>query len=334
MKSQQTEEIMEKTKKFNKKKILSLIKAVFLIAVLYFIVVYFVKNIDEIKNQDLHINWLVFSISMLFYFIYKYTLASLWHYITKLNNASIPYDKAVTAYLYSILGKYIPGKVFMLAARLVYYKEEDAPLGKVTICFFFENICTLLGAAMLFIVSLFFFPNDVMKDYWYITVGLMVAFFICIHPKILNFFLGILEKIFKKSNLKVNMSYGQMIKIVLLFVGNWLIVGVGFYMLVYSIYPVPLSESLFVAGIFAISAIIGILAIFAPSGIGVREGIMIYCLNLILPPDKQVLSVVIAAISRLWVTIPELVLILGAFVYSKIKKYSRIKVEKNAPPVE
>ena len=134
----------------------------FLLLVAVFLVRYFYKNYDSYKNLDVEINWLVFTGAVLFYFLYKVTLASLWHYITKLNHCSIKYFKAITAYLYSILGKYIPGKVFMLLARVPAYEEGGAPIRKVTVCFFLENICTLLGAAFLFLVSLFFFPNDLL----------------------------------------------------------------------------------------------------------------------------------------------------------------------------
>ena len=141
-------------KKPDKKKILKALKILFGVLVVVFLAWYFWKNWDEFSDKIMNVDMGIFIFSMLFYFLYKITLASLWHYITKLNGCAIKYEKAVTSYLYSILGKYIPGKVFMLAARLTYYKEEDAPLSKVTVCFFIENVCTLLGAAMLFIVSL------------------------------------------------------------------------------------------------------------------------------------------------------------------------------------
>lgn len=89
----------------------------------------------------------------------------------------------------------------------------------------------------------------------------------CIHPKIINFFLRILGKLFKKD-LEIPMKYSQMLKVVLLFIGNWLIVGVGFFILTKSIYPaVEYSELLFCAGIWGVSAIMGILAIFARPGL-------------------------------------------------------------------
>lgn len=307
-------------KKINKDKLLKALKIVFGVLVVIFLAWYFWKNWDEFSEKIMNVNIGIFIVSMLFYFVYKITLASLWHYITKINGCSIKYEKAVTSYLYSILGKYIPGKVFMLAARLTYYKEEEAPLSKVTVCFFIENVCTLLGAAMLFIVSLFFFPNELLENYKWLTLLLIAAFFVCIHPKIINFVLRLIGKIFKK-NLEIPMKYSQMLKVVLLFIGNWLIVGFGFFILTKSIYPAAeWSQMLYCAGIWGVSAIMGILAIFAPSGLGVREGIIVAGLMLIMPQSD---AMVISVVSRLWQTIPELLLVIIAFVYSRIRRLSK-----------
>ena len=305
--------------KINKDKLLKALKIIFGVLVVVFLAWYFRKNWDEFSEKIMSVNIGIFIVSMLFYFVYKITLASLWHYITKINGCSIRYEKAVTSYLYSILGKYIPGKVFMLAARLTYYKEEEAQLSKVTVCFFIENVCTLLGAAMLFIVSLFFFPNELLENYKWLTLLLIAAFFVCIHPKIINFVLRLIGKIFKK-NLAIPMKYSQMLKVVLLFIGNWLIVGFGFFILTKSIYPAAeWSQMLYCAGIWGVSAIMGILAIFAPSGLGVREGIIVAGLMLIMPQSD---AMVISVVSRLWQTIPELLLVAMAFVYSRIRRLS------------
>ena len=182
------------------------------------------------------------------------------------------------------------------------------------ICFLLENVCTLLGAAFLFLISLLFFPNELLADYKWAAIILVILFFICINPKIINFFLGIVEKITKKDGLVIPITYPQMLKVVLLFICNWIIVGIGFYMLTCSIYPIPASEMLYVAGIFGLSCIIGILAIFAPSGLGVREGILVLGLTLVMPEEY---AVIISIVSRLWMTVSELALIGIAFIVNQ-----------------
>lgn len=304
-------------KKIDKNAVLKIVKIAFGALAVIFIAWYFYKNRDEFSEKIMSVDFGVFAVAVLFYFAYKLSLASLFHYITKINGCPISYGKALTAYLLSILGKYIPGKVFLLAARLTYYKEENAPLSKVTVCFFIENICTLLGAAMLFILSLFFFPNELLGKYRWLTILLIAAFFICIHPKIINAALKVIGKLFKKD-LEIPMKYPQILRVVLMFIGNWLIVGFGFFMLVKSVNPaVGWNEMLFCAGVYGISAIMGILAIFAPSGLGVREGIILAGLMLIMPESD---AAVISVISRLWQTVAELILAGGAFAVTLVMK--------------
>lgn len=292
-------------------------KRLFLLLVAVFLIRYFYRNLDDYRNLDLTIDWGIFGLAVLFYFAYKLTLSTLWHYLTVLNDCGIELPAAITAYLYSILGKYIPGKVFMLVARIPAYQERGRSISKVTVCFFLENICTILGAGLLFLVSLFFFPNELLEQYRWAAVLLVIAFFICIHPKIINFFLGILERWMKRDNLHIPITYPQMLRVVALFFGNWLIVGIGFYILSCSIYRLPLSQMLYAAGVFGISCIIGILAIFAPSGIGVREGILTLGLGLLMPTEY---AVIIAIVSRLWMSVSELVLIAIAWILQHIKK--------------
>ena len=303
----------EKTKKY----LSHGIKILFLILVVYFLGKYFIDNRDVIKNMDWHLDWISVMISFLFYFAYMITLASLWHYITKLNQCSIGHFDAVIAYLSSIPGKYIPGKVFLLMARCPAYEKANQPIRKVTICFFLENICTLLGAAFLFLISLFFFPNDLLSQYAWLTVILIILFFIFIHPRIINFFLRIAGKLLKKD-MEIPMSYPDMLRVVVLFICNWLVAGSGFFMLVHAIYPVTASQWLYVGGIYGLSTIIGILALFAPSGLGVREGILIAGLLLIMPEEY---AVTISLITRLWQTVAEIFLVAGSLLVNRIAKY-------------
>lgn len=304
--------------KLGKDAVLRIIQVIFGAAAVFFIVWYFVRNRDDFAKIQ-GIDPVIFAVSAVLFMIYTVLLASLWHYLTVINGCPIKYEKAVTSYLLSIPGKYIPGKVFMLAARLTYYKQGGASLPKVTVCFFLENICTLLGAAMLFIVSLLFFPNDLLENYRWAVIVLICVFFVCIHPAVINFALGLLGKIFKKD-LKIPMKYPQMLKAVLLFICNCLAAGAGFFMLARSVYPDMGAEHLlYCAGIWGISTIMGILAIFAPSGLGVKEGIITLGLSLIMPTEYAVL---ISVAARLWQTVCEVILVAAAFVYSRIRKLS------------
>lgn len=72
-------------------------------------------------------------------------------------------------------GEIYSGKGFMLLARVPLYEEGGVPIRKVTVCFFLENICTLLGAAFVSDLAVLF-PNDLLNDYKWMTIGLVILF--------------------------------------------------------------------------------------------------------------------------------------------------------------
>lgn len=303
-------------KKKIKKIAINIIKYTLLIVVFVYIGKYFYANINDLKSYKFNINIPVFLLSLLCFMIYKLYNAILWHYITVKNKCSISLEKAIVSWNYSMLGKYIPGKVFYLGGRLYFYQKEKQSIKNVTFCFFLENICTLLAASFIFILSFIFSDMKMFNQYKPAAVLVVIVFFIAINPKILEFAVNFPLKLFKKNPLKILINYKEMLIIILLFISNWLVLGLGFHWLVSSIYPVKLSDYFFLSGSFAVSSMIGILVLFAPSGIGVRETALVFALKAIMPEPT---AFIIAVVSRIWVTIGELGTILLAFIYAKIK---------------
>ena len=307
------------------KKYLKYVKIVFMLIVFYFLARYIKGNIEDLRQLKLSFNMGMLLLSVFIFIIYKVNLCLLWHYITVKNKCSISLEKSFVSWFYSLLGKYIPGKIFFLGARLYYYHQEGISKKKITFCFLLENICTLLGAAFLFLFSLMFIDNPTLQQYKLALFILLILFFIVVHPTVISKLSNIPLRIFKKEPLTLNIKYRDILQLILLFIVNWIIVGIGFYVLVYSFYPIDLQYLFYVSGAFGLSVIIGILSLFAPAGIGVREGVMIFALSLIMPESA---AVVVSVISRLWMTFTELALIGIVYVYAKIKKikfeYSKV----------
>jgi len=303
--------------KKNKKTIVVLLKWLALLIVAFFIGKYLYNNVGKILELKIQFDIPIFIISLLIFWIYKITNALLWHYITVKNNCSIPIEKAVVSWMYSLLGKFVPGYVFYIGGRVYFYNHEGASKKLVSFCFIFENICTLIAATSLFIISLMFVNVEFINQYKWMAIVFLILMFVIINPFFIKKGLNLLLKIFKKDPVEIVISYKDIFFIVLLFILNWLIQGLGFYLLVNSIYPVHISDFFFIAGSYALACVIGILAIFAPSGIGVRESIMVMTLKNIMP---EPITVVISVIARIWATIGELVLVFLVFIYAKIKK--------------
>jgi len=100
-----------------------------------------------------------------------------------------------------------------------------------------------------------------------------------------------------------------------LFICTWLIFGWAFYFFINSFYALSVEHYFFITGAFAIAGIIGFVSVFAPAGLGVREGVLIFTLSLVL---TTAMSSLISLISRLWMTLSEILLLLIVFALDLI----------------
>ncbi len=97
---------------------------------------------------------------------------------------------------------------------------------------------------------------------------------------------------------------------------NYWLGGVGFYLFIDSIFAVPARDLLFVSGALAISSTAGLIAVFAPGGLGIREGVLVYLLSHIMPGG---VAVVLSILTRLWMTLIEVGLIGMIYIYDRIE---------------
>ncbi len=217
---------------------------------------------------------------------------------------------------YSEFGKYVPGKVFGYAMLLYTYSKENRSKINVAFCMFFELLASVLAVSLIFLFSIFFINIPEFIEYRVDALILILFFFILIHPRILNYLSDISLKIVKREPVHLNISYFQLIKIVFLYILNFMVFGVAFVLFINSIYPVSFSDYLFITGTTAGAGLIGLFAIFVPAGLGVREGVLVFTLSLIIPPA---FAGIIALTSRIWLTFGEVFLFGLVFGSSKTK---------------
>ena len=82
--------------------------------------------------------------------------------------------------------------------------------------------------------------------------------------------------------------------------------GVGFWFVIRSVADPPVRSIPFLGGVSAVGAIVAVLVVFAPSGLGVREASM-YGLILAVAPSEAALGAVV--LNRLVITLVEGVLL-------------------------
>jgi glycosyltransferase 2 family protein len=301
----------------NFKSISKLVKSLYLIAVFLFIAIFLYNKWNDLINfkLDFRASYLFLSIILLMTFPFLNVI--IWFLITKRNNCNISLKKTIILRLYSELGKYIPGKIWGYGMLILYYSKEGISKKSIAVCSFFELITSVLGAVFIFIFSLIFIDNSEIQAYRSIAFIFLIVFFIIIHPVIIEFFSNKILRLLKREKVSIQLSYFDILKLICLYTINWLVFGFAFFVFINSFYKLSINHYFYITGSLSLSSLIGFFALFAPAGLGVREGILILTL-------KNIVSVQIAGIisivSRIWTTVGELLLILVFFIYDKIKK--------------
>lgn len=219
---------------------------------------------------------------------------------------TIGWGRALQIFMISFFGRYIPGKVGLVLGKAYLTKQEGIPWREGIMSTLYENIFVINGGLT---VGLLGVSSALLQEgesqYIWLSLGFcMVSFFIVGSRMFVPPLNWVLVRVKKEPLDKSRMlSLIATIKLSLLFLIPAVIEGVGFYFFVDSIVPVSQQQLLFIIGVINLSGAIGILAIFAPSGLGVREGVMVLLLKFIMPLE---LAIFVSVLARVWGTLGDI----------------------------
>ena len=243
-----------------------------------------------------------------------------WYLITLKLRIAIPFKETLESWFYSQLGKYLPGKVWLFLSRFYLYESKGKSKGAVTVALYFETMTMIMAAGLIFLVSFLFCgeaPSSCHETlYPWIILGLILAS-LSLHPKVLQKILNRILTFLKRDLISFSISYSDVLRILGVCILSWAFVGLGFSLFVNSAFSVSLSSILFLTGALAISSTLGLVALFAPSGLGVREGVLVFLLSSIMP---SAVAVILSVLTRLWMTFIEIGLVGMVYLTNKLNR--------------
>ena len=142
---------------------------------------------------------------------------------------------------------------------------------------------------------------------------------IIINPRVFQYLLTLFLKKIKKEpvDLSFDLRITNKIKIILYYAFSDFLTGVGFFYLINSITYLSFSDLFGVVGAYILAGVLGFLAFFAPSGLGVREGILVLFLQFYFPIN---IAILISLLARIWTVLGDLFLAGGFYISSVFKK--------------
>jgi uncharacterized membrane protein YbhN (UPF0104 family) len=239
----------------------------------------------------------------------------------------ISYPAALRAEMVSMLAKYIPGGVWTPAARVVAARRAgvtDAAL--VTVSILVEAGISAVAGVVVFVVSLAWVKGVDAPIAPLVVFAVVVA--AALHPRV---FCPLASRVLRKlgHGSLPPLRTSTMAFLLLFYCGTWLIGGTALWLLLRSVGAHPGVESIvFLGGVAAVGAIVAVLAVFAPSGLGPREASM-YGLMLAIAPQGAALGATL--LNRVAITVVEVLLfVLGGLILRKTEGETEAVVLRDA----
>jgi uncharacterized membrane protein YbhN (UPF0104 family) len=220
-----------------------------------------------------------------------------------------------------MLAKYIPGGIWTPAARVVAARRAgvtDAAL--VTSSMLLEAGLSAVAGVIVFVVSLPFVDNVDAPLVPLVIFGAVLA--VLVQPQVFRPLAGKVLRRFGYTKELPNLRARTLTTLLVFYAGTWVLGGFALWLLLRAVGAHPETASIvFLGGTAAVGAIVAVLFVFAPSGLGPREASM-YGLMLAVATPGQALGAV--ALNRLALTAVELLLlIVGGLFLRALRRPTR-----------
>jgi uncharacterized membrane protein YbhN (UPF0104 family) len=242
-----------------------------------------------------------------------------WLRILAAYGIRIPYHVALQAEMLSMLAKYVPGGVWTPTARVVALRRfgvRDTPVVLASILL--EAGLSAVAGVGVFLVGLAIIGGADVPLLPLGAFGVLVAFLL--YPPVFAAVAGRLLRPFGAHEV-APLPARTAFSLLGFYALTWLLGGAALFFMLRSVGGDPsLSTIPFLGGTSAVGAIVAVLAIFAPSGLGVREASM-YGLLLAVVSESVALGAIV--VNRLAITLVEAALLLLGVLLRRGRQPSR-----------
>lgn len=217
----------------------------------------------------------------------------------------------------TIFNKYIPGKIWVVLGPVTYLKKfYNISLKEISQYSLYLQVVIIWTGLLLGFLFIHLLPISYKVAY---VMSFFVLSLYLFSNKIHKLIERIIFIITKKSFNIMVLDFKHVFSIAVLSMLMWIIWSLAFYLFFLSTTNEHLEVSILLSFVFPIASVIGIVALFSPGGLGVREGIMIYLLISIGISSQEATQISID--SRIWFLIGEVIIFITALISILFRKY-------------
>lgn len=290
------------------------------IVILGFLIFGFRQDLAELLSAQFHIVWWLLALSFLGFILQELSYGIIWRTVLIRLGVRLDLRPCLRIYLASEFVRYIPGGVWHVLTRILWVSKYGVSRPVAFASMTIELITKLAAGMLVFAVSLFFWGdvgtigklvnnNPIIVILGAVTVlGVLIG----LHPRVLNGSINFVLRVLKREPVTLTLHYTDILLVTLAWCGSWLVAGIAFYLLLLALLPhAPLILLPLCIGIYAIVWDIGFVSFITPSGLGVREAVIVGLFALVYP--LAISSLILAILSRVVSTLAELLCVGGAY---------------------
>ncbi len=275
----------------------------FYLLVLVFIVLYF-RDIDwsAIKNVEIAWGFMALSFAVRMAGLLLQPLA--WNLQLRPYGNSLPAKKLYSIYAQSWIGRYIPGKVAWVGGKIYFATQEGVDKNVAVITSFLDSMLQVIGS--LLVAAVFFLviqrAPGVDDSLIYLTYALTAALLLCLVPRVFNFLVNLVHKVLKRTAIgeKYRMTGGAIWGSTAVVVGAKILSGMAVAIIALSAFgKVSLADFFYVVAANCAATAIGMAALFAPAGLGVKESLQVVLLGAVFPREVVLVVVTLASLQSI-----------------------------------
>ena len=259
-----------------------IIKTVLFTVVLIFVGKTLWTELQQISWNNLQVNPYFIILTLMFELLTRILGGFLYHFLLQALGYPLPVFIAGSINWLSSLGRYVPGKITLIGSAAYLLSRYQVRYAIAAVIPIMANLMTIFVAVLLSMPLLFL---GFMKDF---NLLFHVMAFLFLGTSLIAWKPNIILKIYNnvlihlgyaKINLRVN--WVQVLTGLGLVLGQCLCGGIATWCMINAFAPLDISMLPYLVSVTVFAGTIGLLALFSPAGLGVRDGAYLLLLTTI-----------------------------------------------------
>jgi len=202
------------------------------------------------------------------------------------------------------IGKYLPGAVWPVMAQVRLSRMRNVPAAAAGASALLALGLSVVAGLLVALVALPLTARDALGGYAWVYLSLPVALLL-LHPSVLNKVFTWALALMHRPPLPQPLTGKGMVRALVWFCLQWLLIGVGVWLLVRGVGGTDLRALPLAVGGYALAWVAGFLVLFVPAGAGVRESVLTVLLVPVLPLSGGG-GLLVALVMRLLLTVADI----------------------------